>query len=505
MKRASVFSVLTATEKSPLIHLGEEVELFGWVRTIRGSKNVSFIVLYDGSSFETLQVVVDASIGIDLSGITSGASIKVIGKTVESKGSEQSVDFEASAIELIGVAGEDYPIQPKRHTMEFFRANLHLRTRTKLFQAIFRIRHQLKMATYDFFDKGGFIQVDTPIISASDCEGAGEMFRVTTLPIEHKAKVKKNHQVPMKFRGKDGEVFEKPNHYEFMSEYDHSEDFFGGEAGLTVSGQLEAETAALGLGRVYTFGPTFRAEKSQTSRHLAEFWMIEPEISFADLEYNAMIAEAYLRGVIGTVLQKCSAEIDYLDEYIQEEEKNMKQELRSMPLRDKLEDIVITKFEKITYTEAFDILKSSKPAKKGKFEFPVEEWGMDLQSEHERYLVEKHFKAPVIVTDYPKEIKAFYMRDNEDGKTVAAMDILFPGIGEIVGGSQREERLDVLKEKMTTFGISHEEMSWYLDTRRFGTAPHSGFGVGFERLVQFATGMKNIRDVVLYPRTPGKL
>jgi asparaginyl-tRNA synthetase len=464
MKRASVFSALTASEQMPLVKFGEEIELFGWVRTIRGSKNVSFIVLYDGSSFETLQVVVDASIGIDLSGVTSGASIRVVGKTIESKGSEQSVDFEASVVELIGAAGEDYPIQPKRHSMEFFRENLHLRTRTKLFQAIFRIRHQLKMATYEFFDQGGFIQVDTPIISASDCEGAGEMFRV-----------------------------------------DEAIEFFGKDAGLTVSGQLEAETAALGLGRVYTFGPTFRAEKSQTSRHLAEFWMIEPEISFADLEFTSMLAEGYLRCVIGSVLQKCSAEVDYLEEYIQEEEKNMKQELRSTPLRDKLEDIVITKFEKITYTEAFDILKRSKPAKKGKFEFPIEEWGMDFQSEHERYLVEKHFNAPVIVTDYPKEIKAFYMRDNEDGKTVAAMDILFPGIGEIVGGSQREERLDVLKEKMTTFGISHDEMSWYLDTRRFGTAPHSGFGVGFERLVQFTTGMKNIRDVILYPRTPGKI
>jgi asparaginyl-tRNA synthetase len=344
------------------------------------------------------------------------------------------------------------------------------------------------MATYEFFDQGGFIQVDTPIISASDCEGAGEMFHVTT--------IEPGTELPLKGIDPDADD---------AAIYDMSTDFFGEGVGLTVSGQLEAETAALGLGRVYTFGPTFRAEKSQTSRHLAEFWMIEPEISFADLEFTSMLAEGYLRCVIGSVLQKCSAEVDYLEEYIQEEEKNMKQELRSTPLRDKLEDIVITKFEKITYTEAFDILKRSKPAKKGKFEFPIEEWGMDFQSEHERYLVEKHFNAPVIVTDYPKEIKAFYMRDNEDGKTVAAMDILFPGIGEIVGGSQREERLDVLKEKMTTFGISHDEMSWYLDTRRFGTAPHSGFGVGFERLVQFTTGMKNIRDVILYPRTPGKI
>lgn len=465
MKRASVFSILTASEQMPLIKFGEEVELFGWIRTIRGSKNVSFIVFYDGSTFENLQVVVSAELGIDLTRFSSGASIRVVGAAVESKGSEQAVDFDAAFVELIGAAGEDYPMQPKRHSMEFFRAHPHLRTRTKLFQAIFRIRHQLKMATHEFFDRGGFIQVDTPIISGSDCEGAGEMFRV-----------------------------------------DEAIEFFGKDAGLTVSGQLEAETAALGLGRVYTFGPTFRAEKSQTSRHLAEFWMIEPEISFADLDYTAMLAEAYLRNVIGYVLQKCSAEIDYLDEYIQEEEKNMKKEDRSIPLRDKLEDVAITKFERVTYTEAFDILKNSKPAKKGKFEFPVEDWGMDFQSEHERYLVEKHFKGvPVIVTDYPKEIKAFYMRDNEDGKTVAAMDILFPGIGEIVGGSQREERLGVLEDKMTAFGISHEEMSWYLDTRRFGSAPHSGFGLGFERLVQFATGMKNIKDVTLFPRTPGKL
>jgi len=348
--------------------------------------------------------------------------------------------------------------------MEFFRAHPHLRTRTKLFQAIFRIRHKLKMATHEFFDQGGFIQIDTPIISSSDCEGAGEVFKI-----------------------------------------EEGEDFFGKQVGLTVSGQLEAETAAAGLGRVYTFGPTFRAENSQTSRHLSEFWMVEPEISFADLDYSAMLVEAYLRNVIGYVLQKCSKEIDYLDEYIQDEEKNMKKELRSIPLRDKLEDTAITKFERVTYTEAFEILKNSKPAKKGKFEFPVEVWGMDLKSEHERYLVEKHFKAPVIVTDYPKDIKAFYMRDNDDGKTVAAMDVLFPGIGEIAGGSQREERYDVLNEKMTVFEISHEEMKWYLDTRQFGTTPHAGFGVGFERLIQFCTGMKNIKDVILYPRTPGKL
>lgn len=462
MKQTSVRAILTASDILPTIPWGETVSVCGWVRTIRGSKNVSFIVLYDGSTFGTLQVVVSADLGIDLSKITSGASVKIVGKSVESKGKGQLVDFEASEVEVIGEA-VDYPIQPKRHTMEFFREHPHLRVRSQLFQSIFRIRHRMKMFTHTFFDKAGFIQIDTPIITGSDCEGAGEAFKL------------------------EG-------------------DFFGEHsAGLTVSGQLEAEAAALGLGRVYTFGPTFRAEKSNTSRHLAEFWMIEPEIAFADLDYARGFAEMYLKFLMSIVLEKCSEEIEYLDKYIQDEEKGLKQEDRSMPLVEKLKMVSECYYEKITYTEAYDILKKSKPAKKGKFEFPIEDWGMDFQSEHERYLVEKHFKKPVVITDYPKEIKSFYMRDNDDGKTVAAMDILFPGIGEIVGGSQREERLDVLKEKMITFGISQEEMSWYLDTRRFGTAPHAGFGAGFERLVQFATGMKNIRDVVLFPRTPDSL
>lgn len=500
MKRASIYAVLTADEPYSIITWNEEVEIYGWVRTIRNSKNVSFIVLHDGSTFKTLQVVVDAELGLDLSKVSSGAAIRVVGRPVPSKGQGQSVDFQTTVVDIVGECGEDYPIQPKRHSMEFFREHPHLRMRTQLFQAIFRIRHTLKMATHDFYDKGGFIQVDTPIISGSDCEGAGEMFRVTTLPIEHKPKVKEFVKKNMVIRGT-----ERDNHHYYEKLHDHSEDFFGQEAGLTVSGQLEAETAALGLGRVYTFGPTFRAENSNTSRHLSEFWMIEPEISFADLEYVMDFAEVYLRGVIMIVLQKCSEEVDYLDRYIQEEEKNFKKEDRSTPLRERLESIVYCDFERVTYTEAFDILRNSKPNKKGKFEYPVEEWGMDLQAEHERYLVEKHFKKPVIVRDYPKDIKAFYMRDNDDGKTVAAMDILFPEIGEMVGGSQREERLEVLKEKMTTFGIPHEEMQWYLDTRKFGTAPHSGFGVGFERLVQFVTGMKNIKDVIMYPRTPGSL
>jgi len=462
MKRASVYSILTADSMMPLIQWEEEVEVYGWVRTKRGSKNVSFIVLHDGSTFDTLQVVVDSGLDIDLSKATSGAAVRIVGMAVESKGSGQEVDFQASAVEVIGECGEDYPMQPKKHSMEFFREHLHLRMRTQLFQAIFRIRHRAKMATHEFFDMGAFIQVDTPIITGSDCEGAGEMFEI------------------------DG-------------------DFFGREAGLTVSGQLEAETAALGMGRVYTFGPTFRAENSNTSRHLAEFWMIEPEMAFADIHYNMDIAEGYLKYVVIEVLKKCKKEVEYLDKYIQDEEKNMKKEDRSTPLIEKLEAVASCNFDRVTYTHAFHILRNSKPNKKGKFEFPVEKWGMDFSAEHERFLVEKHFKKPVIVYDYPKGIKSFYMRDNDDGKTVAAMDILFPDIGEIVGGSQREERLEVLKEKMTTFDISHDDMKWYLDTRRFGSVPHSGFGVGFERLVQFVTGMKNIRDVVLYPRTPGNL
>jgi asparaginyl-tRNA synthetase len=462
MKRASIHAVLSASSPRPMIQWGEEVEVCGWVRTKRESKNVAFIMLYDGSTFKSLQVVVDAELGIDLTEVKSGASLRVVGKPVESKGQGQEVDFEVSELTIIGTVDDDYPMQPKKHSMDFFREHLHLRIRTQLFQAIMSIRSRLKMATYQYFGGQGFIQVDTPIITGSDCEGAGEMFTL------------------------EG-------------------DFFGREAGLTVSGQLEAETAMFGLGRVFTFGPTFRAENSNTTRHLAEFWMMEPEMAFADLNFNMEIAEEYLKYVIADVLRFCSEEIDYLEKYIQDEEKGLKKEEQSTPLSEKLEDVIFEAFEKVSYTDAFHILKSSKPAKKGQFKFPVEEWGMDLQSEHERYLVEKHFKKPVIVYNYPRGSKAFYMRDNDDGKTVAAMDILFPGIGEIVGGSQREERFDVLKEKMTTFGISHDDMQWYLDTRRFGTVPHSGFGLGFERLVQFVTGMKNIKDVTLYSRTPGNL
>ena len=464
MKRASVQAVLSAASLKPAIRYDEVVEVCGWVRHFRDSKNIAFIVIYDGSVFDTLQAIVSKESGLSLDGISPGAAVRLVGTVEQSKGEGQAIDFAVSEIEVYGTAGKDYPMQPKRHSMEFFREHPHLRTRTELFQAVFRVRHHLKSLTYGFMAHMGFIQVDTPIISGSDCEGAGEMFRI-----------------------------------------EGSEEFFGKDAGLTVSGQLEAETAALGLGRVFTFGPTFRAENSQTTRHLSEFWMMEPEISFADLDYTIGVAEMYLKFVLSQLTRTCEKELEYLAKHLQEEEKGLKKELRSEPLLEKIQSVYRGDFKRVTYTEAFEILKASKPAKKGKFEFPVEEWGMDFQSEHERFLVEKHFKCPVVVTDYPRDLKAFYMRDNEDGKTVAAMDILFPGIGEIIGGSQREERLGVLEGKMTDFGISHEEMSWYLDTRRFGSAPHSGFGLGFERLVRFATGMKNIKDVTLFPRTPGKL
>lgn len=472
MKRASIKSVLKASTENkdkygPLVQIGKEIEVCGWVRHFRDSKNVSFVVIYDGSVFDTLQVVVEKDSGISLDGISAGASVRFVGKAERSKGTGQSIDFIASEMEVFGLAEKDYPMQPKKHSMEFFREHPHLRTRAELFQAVFRIRHSLKSLSYAFMSQMGLIQVDTPIITGSDCEGAGEMFKVSS--------------------GKKGEHF------------------FGEDAGLTVSGQLEAETAALGLGRVFTFGPTFRAENSHTTRHLSEFWMLEPEISFADLDYIMGFSEVYLRFILSEVTRDCAEEIMYLDSYIKEEEKNMKKEDRSVSLIEKLQSVYRGEFKRVSYSDAFDILKNSKPAKKGKFEFPIEGWGMDFHSEHERYLVEKHFKCPVIIYDYPKELKAFYMRDNDDGKTVAAMDVLLPGIGEIIGGSQREERLSALEDKMTERGISHDDMSWYLDTRRFGTVPHSGFGLGFERLVQFVTGMKNIKDVALFPRTPGKL
>ncbi len=461
--------------------IGETLTVGGWVRTFR---NNQFIALSDGTTVKTLQVVVDRDeISPDLlKRITTGAAIIATGEIIESQGRGQTVEMKATAVDVVGDADpEKYPLQPKRHSLEFLREIAHLRFRTNTFGAIFRVRHHIAIAIHRFFDERGFFYLHSPIITASDAEGAGEMFQVTTLPLG---------DVP---KTEDGEV-------------DFKQDFFDAPANLSVSGQLEAELAALALTRVYTFGPTFRAENSNTSRHLAEFWMIEPEVAFNDIVDNMDLAEDMLKYIIRYVLENCADDLEFLEQRLLQEEKQKPQHERSpMPLREKLQFCIDHDFERLTYTEAIDILKNSKPNKKGKFAFPVDGWGIDLQSEHERYLVEKHFKKPVILTGYPKDIKAFYMRMNDDGNTVAAMDILFPGIGEIVGGSQREERLDVLEARMAEMHIPAEEMEWFLDTRRFGTCPHAGFGLGFGRLVQFVTGMGNIRDVIPFPRTPGRL
>lgn len=454
----------------------------GWVRTRRSNKNVSFIALNDGSCIHNYQVVADPlSISDEiLKKANTGACIQVTGRVVESTGSGQSTELQAEKVEILGEADpEKFPIQPKKHSLEFLRENAHLRMRTNTFGAVMRVRHQLAYAVHEFFHSKGFFYIHTPIITASDAEGAGEMFRVSVLDPEN---------LP---RTEDGKV-------------DFKQDFFERETNLTVSGQLEGELAAMALSEIYTFGPTFRAENSNTTRHLAEFWMIEPEMAFYDAEDNQNLAEEFLKHIISAALKNCADDLQFLQKRAQEEEMTKKAEQRSdMSLLERLEFVVANDFERITYTEAWEILKNSTPNKKKKFMFPIEEWGTDLQSEHERYLVEKHFKKPVIIRDYPKAIKSFYMKQNDDGKTVAAMDILFPGIGEIVGGSQREENLDKLTERMNELNISTEDMWWYLDTRRFGTAPHAGFGLGFERLVLFVTGMGNIRDVIPFPRTPG--
>ena len=446
----------------------------------KNEKHVSFIALNDGSTINNIQVVAEGAISEDvLKQINTGTSISVIGKLVQSQGSGQSIEVLASEIEVLGLADADaYPLQPKKHSLEFLRENAHLRFRTNTFGAIFRIRHAMTFAVHNFFNSKGFSNIHTPIITGSDCEGAGEMFAVSTLD-------KKNTPLT-----EEGEI-------------DYSKDFFGKETNLTVSGQLEAEMAALALGKVYTFGPTFRAENSNTSRHLAEFWMIEPEVAFADLDEDMDLAQEMLQSLCAYALEHCKDDLDFLDKRLFEEEKNKKKEERSeLGLIEKLKFVVENDFERITYTEAYDILRNSKPNKKKKFQYLIEDWGADFQSEHERYLVEKKFKKPVIITDYPKDIKAFYMRMNDDGKTVRAMDVLFPGIGEIIGGSQREERLDILKSRMAEMDIPEHELSWYLDSRKFGTVPHSGFGLGFERLILFVTGMGNIRDVIPFPRTP---
>ncbi len=476
-KRTKVAEILTGD------YIGQELTVAGWVRSFRSNR---FIALNDGSTIKTLQLVVDFENEDPevISKITVGAAVKIKGNIVESQGRGQSVELIATDISVLGVASAEqgpgqYPLQPKRHSLEYLREIAHLRFRTNTFGAIFRIRHHVAFAIHEFFHNKGFLYIHSPIITGSDAEGAGEMFKVTNFDIDDAPK------------GEDGKV-------------DFSQDFFGKATNLTVSGQLEAELAALAFSEVYTFGPTFRAENSHTSRHLAEFWMIEPEVAFADLNDNMDLAEEMLKYVVKSVLDRCGDDLDFLEKRLIDEEKGKPTHQRSpMPLKEKLQFCVENDFERVTYTRAIDILKNCKPNKKGKFQFKIEEWGADLQSEHERFLVEKHFKKPVILTDYPKDIKAFYMRMNDDGNTVGAMDILFPGIGEIVGGSQREERLDVLLARMKEMDIHEDEMSWFLDTRRFGTCPHAGFGLGFERLILFVTGMANIRDVIPFPRFPG--
>ncbi|GER58372.1 asparagine--tRNA ligase [Patiriisocius marinus] len=471
--------IVHALAKEASLH---EITIKGWVRSFRSNR---FIAVNDGSTIKNLQCVVDFE-NFDeetLKKVTTGAAIEVTGTLVESQGQGQSVEVQTSKITILGEADPEEVkltiLSPKRHSLEKLREQAHLRVRTNTFGAVMRMRSKLSFAVHKYFQENGFYYMHTPIITGSDAEGAGEMFKVSALD-------PKNPPLD-----DDGNV-------------NYKEDFFAKETNLTVSGQLEAETYAMGLGKVYTFGPTFRAENSNTSRHLAEFWMIEPEVAFNDLNDNMDLAEDFIKYVLKYVLDNCQDDLEFLENRVLQEDKAKPQaERQEMTLRDKLSFVVDNNFKRVSYTEAIDILKNSKPNKKKKFKYIIEEWGADLQSEHERFLVEKHFKCPVILFDYPATIKAFYMRLNEDEKTVRAMDVLFPGIGEIVGGSQREERYDVLKQKMQAMDISEEELSWYLDLRKFGTCTHSGFGLGFERLVLFATGMGNIRDVIPYPRTPG--
>ncbi|HWI90386.1 MAG TPA: asparagine--tRNA ligase [Flavisolibacter sp.] len=458
---------------------GQEVTVMGWVRTFR---NNQFVALNDGSTNNNLQVVLELGKFDEelLKRITTSASLKITGKLIESLGKGQKSEVKADEVIILGDSdAEKYPIQLRnRPTLEYLREVAHMRFRTNTFGSVFRIRHSLAFAIHKFFNDKGFLYLHTPIITASDAEGAGEMFRVTTLPFDNPP------------RKEDGAV-------------NFTEDFFGRSTNLTVSGQLEGELGATAFGDIYTFGPTFRAENSNTARHLAEFWMIEPEMAFYDLEDNMNLAEEFIKYIIGYATENNKEDLEFLAQRLADEEKSLPQDKRSeMGLIQKLEFVLNNSFERLSYTDAIEILKESNHNKKKKFQYPITGWGMDLQSEHERYLVEKHFKKPVILFNYPKEIKAFYMRQNEDGKTVAAMDILAPGIGEIVGGSQREERYDKLTERMKEMHVPADELWWYLDTRRFGTVPHAGFGLGFERMVQFVTGMGNIRDVIAFPRTP---
>ncbi len=473
-KRIKIKDLLVSKE------YGSEVNVKGWVRTKRGNKQINFVALNDGSTINNIQIVVDVpSFNEDLlKKITTGAAISVNGKLIESTGSGQAVELEAIEIEVLGAADpEKYPLQPKKHSLEFLREKAHLRFRTNTFSAVFRIRHAMAFAVHEFFNKKGFFYMHTPLVTGSDAEGAGEMFRVSTLDPKNP---------PL---NEDGTI-------------NYKEDFFGKETNLTVSGQLEGELGAMALGEIYTFGPTFRAENSNTTRHLAEFWMIEPEMAFYDLKDNMDLAEEFLKYMIKYALDNCMSDLEFLSKRLQEEEKGKKAVDQSMELVEKLRFVLENDFVRLTYTEAIDILRNCKPNKKKKFQYVIDGWGADLQSEHERYLVEKEFKKPVILIDYPKEIKSFYMKQNDDGKTVGAMDILFPGIGEIVGGSQREEDYDKLVTRMKEMGVPTEDLDWYLDTRRFGSATHSGFGLGFERMMLFVTGMANIRDVIPFPRTP---
>ena len=472
MSNTTVLKILNELKKN------QTIEVCGWVKTFRANR---FIALNDGSCLENIQCVIDFKNTDDniLKKITTGSSVKISGKIVESTGAKQAIEIQVNKINILGESNPDqYPIQPKKHSFEFLRENAHLRTRTSTFNAIMRLRSSLSFAIHKFFNEKGFYYVHTPIITGSDAEGAGEQFRVTTL------------------NPKNPELNSSKN-------VDFKKDFFGKETKLTVSGQLEAEAYAMSLGKVYTFGPTFRAENSNTSRHLSEFWMIEPEAAFMDINGNMDLAENFLKYILEYITNNNKSELKFLESRLIDEEKRKPEKDRSeMSLIEKINFVIKNKFKRITYSEAIDILRDSKPNRKKKFEYIIKDWGCDLQSEHEKFLVEKHFKCPVIIYNYPASIKSFYMRLNDDDKTVRAMDILFPAIGEIVGGSQREERADILNKRMREIGIDEKELWWYSDLRKFGTAIHSGFGLGFERLVMFATGMSNIRDVMPFPRTP---
>ena len=473
MKRTKIKDLLIANAT------GQTVVAQGWVRTFR---NNQFIALNDGSTIQNLQAVVALN-SIDentLKRITTGACLSVTGELIPSPAKGQAVELKVNSLEIFGDSdAEKFPLQPKKHSLEFLREIAHLRVRTNTISAVMRVRHAMAFAIHKFFNERGFYYVHTPVITGSDAEGAGAMFKVTTLDINKHPRDEQGH-------------------------VDHKEDFFGRETNLTVSGQLEGETYAMALGDIYTFGPTFRAENSNTTRHLAEFWMIEPEMAFYDINDNMQLATDMLQYLVKYALDNCADDLEFLNKRAQEEEAQKPQEQRSeLGLIDRLKFVVENDFQRLTYTEAIDILRNSNPNKKKKFQYIIDQWGADLQSEHERYLVEKHFKKPVILYNYPKEIKSFYMRQNEDGKTVAAMDVLFPGIGEIIGGSQREERYDRLMNRVNELKLPEKDLWWYLELRKFGTAPHSGFGLGFERLMLFVTGMTNIRDVIPFPRYPG--